>query len=186
MILQFEKEKFGCKSRVGLAKYKLDHGFGDWHAFPDSLNLMNDDYEELGLLNNLVFINDIVNDDWLKQYQLTLYKRLLDVIKDDDLSDNQDDLDVGLNGLNTELLMQDLPVSFERDLSINLGLLKYLRLKLLSVNYFIDLFEQVIRIHQFVCSNKLLLINHLLDYSDDWAKLDKICREHSVQVVACC
>lgn len=186
MILQFEKEKVGCKSRVGLVKYKLDHGFDDWHAFPDSLNLMNDDYEEVGLLNNLVFINDVVNDDWLKQYQLALYKQLFAVMKDDDLSDNQDDLDAGLDSLNTELLMQDLPVTFERDLSINLSLLKYLKLKLFSVNCFVDLFEQVIRIHQFVCSNKLLLINHLPDYSDDWAKLDKICRERYVQVVACC
>lgn len=186
MILQFEKEKIGCKSQVGLVKYKLDHVFDDWHAFPDSLNLTNDDYEELGLVNNLVFINDVTNDDWLKQYQLALYKQLFAVMKDDDLSDNQDDLDVALASLNTELLMQDLPVSFERDLSINLGLLKYLKLKLLPVNYFVDLFEQLIRIHQFVCSSKLLLINHLPDYSDDWSKLDKICRERYVQVVACC
>lgn len=186
MILQFEKEKIGCKSQVGLVKYKLDHVFDDWYAFPDSLNLTNDDYEELGLVNNLVFINDVTNDDWLKQYQLALYKQLFAVMKDDDLSDNQDDLDVALASLNTELLMQDLPVSFERDLSINLGLLKYLKLKLLPVNYFVDLFEQVIRIHQFVCPSKLLLINHLPDYSDDWSKLDKICRERYVQVVACC
>lgn len=186
MILQFEKEKLGCKSRVGLVKYQLDHVFADWHAFPDSLDLMDDNYEELGLSNNLVFINDVVNDDWLKQYQLALYKQLFDVIKDDDLSDHQDDLDAGLDSLNTELLMQDLPVTFDRDLSINLGLLKYLKLKLLPVNYFVDLFEQLIRIHQFVCPKKLLLINHLNDYSDDWSKLDKLCREHNVQVVACC
>lgn len=186
MILQFEKEKLGCKSRVGLTKYKLDHVFADWHDFPDSLDLMDDKYEEVGLSNNLVFINDVVNDDWLKQYQLQLYKQLFDVIKDDDLSDNQDDLDAGLDSLNTELLMQDLPVSFERDLSINLGLLKYLKLKLLSVNYFVDLFEQLIRIHQFVCPKKLLLINRLDGYCDDWLTLDKLCREHDIQAVACC
>lgn len=72
MILQFEKEKIGCKSRVGLVKYKLDHVFDDWYAFPDSLNLTNDDYEELGLVNNLVFINDVTNDDWLKQYHVDM------------------------------------------------------------------------------------------------------------------
>lgn len=117
MILQFEKEKLGCKSRIGLVKYQLMYSFSDWHLFPDSLDLMDNSYEDLGLSNNLVFINDVVNDDWLKQYQLALYKQLFDVIKDDDLSDNQDDLDAGLDSLNTELLMQDLPVSFERDLS---------------------------------------------------------------------
>ena len=186
MILQFEKEKLGCRSRVGLVKYQLKYSFSDWHAFPDSLDLMDDNYEELGLSNNLVFINDVVNDDWLKQYQLALYKQLFDVIKDDDLSDNQDDLDAGLDSLNTELLMQDLPVSFERDLSINLNLLKYLRLKLVPVNYFVDLLEQLVRIHQFVCPKKLLLLNHLVGYCDDWSKLDKICREHNVQVVAFC
>lgn len=186
MILQFEKEKLGCKSRVGLTEYKLDHVFADWHLFPDSLDLMDDNYEELGLSSNLVFINDVVNDDWLKQYQLQLYKQLFDVIKDDDLSGNQDDLDAGLDSLNTELLMQDLPVTFERDLSINLSLLKYLKLKLIKVDNLVDLFEQLIRIHQFVCSNKVLLINHLSDYSDDWPELDKICREHNVQVVAFC
>ena len=79
------------------------------------------------------------------------------------MSGNQDDLDAGLDSLNTELLMQDLPVTFERDLSINLGLLKYLKLKLLPVNCFVDLFEQLIRIHRFVCPKKLLLINHLDD-----------------------
>ena len=113
-------------------------------------------------------------------------KQLFDVIKDADLSDNQDDLDAGLDSFKTELLMQDLPVTFDRDLSINLGLLKYLKLKLLPVNYFVDLFEQLIRIHQFVCLKKLLFINHLDDYSDDWSKLDNLCREHNVQVVACC
>lgn len=165
MILKLNPEPSDCICNKELQVYKLQQKFIDILNLTENIKIFDNNYQELTPSTHYIFINDIVNDDWLANYQLQLYKQINQTLIDDKTNlqlTNQ--LNKTLDKIKTTLLMLDLPINFKQDFSVNVKLLKYLKLENNNPQTPIDLFFNLLKIHQFICSQKLLIVNHLTDY----------------------
>lgn len=165
MIFKFVNEEKDCQVNKSLTVYPIKHSFQDLHDLDNNIEIFTDDYHELATSTHLVFINDIVVDNWLKQYLLPLYRQI-----DTAFVENHVNMDVNkglqhnFTQLQDQLLMLNLPINFKQNFELNLSLLKYLKLDNDTVNTPFEQFSNLLRIHQFVYQNRLLLLNHLSDY----------------------
>lgn len=166
MILKLNPEPSDCICNQKLQVYKLQQKFIDLLNLPENIKIFDNNYQELTPSTHYIFINDIVNDDWLADYQLQLYKQINQTLIDNKTNlqlTNQ--LNKTLDKIKTTLLMLDLPINFKQDFSVNVKLLKYLKLENNNPQTPTDLFFNLLKIHQFICSQKLLIVNHLTDYN---------------------
>ena len=165
MILKFITEPSDCICNQELKVYQLQQKFTDLLNLPGNIKIFDNNYQELTPSTHYIFINDIVNDDWLADYQLQLYKQINQTLIDNKTNlQLTSQLNKTLDEIKTTLLMLDLPINFKQDFSINVKLLKYLKLENSNPQTPIDLFFNLLKIHQFICPQKLLIINHLTDY----------------------
>lgn len=165
MIIRFEDSSY-VKLKQGINHIKLKDYFLALSGGLDSISLFSDDYaKELNAATHLVWVNDLVVDDWLSIYKLQLEKLVAQqLVQSLSFSDWQSQSDILANQLSDNLLMLDLPIGYQRDLEFGLPLVKYLKLKLVHSLSVQDRFEQLLNIHSRLCSQKVLVINHAKDY----------------------
>lgn len=165
MIIRFEDSSY-IKLKQGINQIKLKDYFLALSGGLDSISLFSDDYSnEVNAATHLVWVNDLVVDDWLSQYKLQLEKLVAQqLVQSLPFSNWQSQSDVLTNQLSDDLLMLDLPVEYQRNLEFGLPLVKYLKLKLVHASSVQDRFEQLLNIHSRLCSQKVLVINHTADY----------------------
>ena len=167
MIVKFNDENYACRIHDNLGIYQLANPFADLSNIDDNLTLTDNAYNELTLSTHMVYVNDLL-DDWLSNYQTKLYRKLIKELNENNRTMMlTDELNHEFRSLQAELLMEDIPVSFQRDLSINLPLLKYLKFNVDDYDNVTDAFKSLLRIHQFVTPDHLLLVNHALSYNLD-------------------
>ena len=167
MIIKFDDEDQECRTDGNLGIYQLANPFVDLNKIDDNLTLTDNAYNELTLSTHMIYINDLL-DDWLSNYQTKLYRKLIKELNENNRTELlTNDLNSKFRKLQAELLMEDIPISFQRDLSINLHLLKYLKFDVDNYDNINDVFKSLLRIHQFVTPDHLLLVNHALSYNLD-------------------
>ena len=138
MIFKFVNEEKDCQINKNLTIYPIKHPFQDLQDINNNIEIFTDDYHELATSTHLVFINDIVVDDWLKQYLLPLYRQIDNIFVENHVNmDVNEDFQHNFTQLQNQLLMLNLPINFKQNFELNLSLLKYLKLDGLSLNAFV-------------------------------------------------
>lgn len=168
MIIKFNDGSFARLHR-GLNKLHLCNKYSALSDFSGTTKLFTDDYtRELATSTHVVFVNDFVVDGWLPKYNLALEKAIFrQLMSSHSASLLQTDMDNVMNSLSERFLLLDLPVRFQKDLEFNLNLVKYLKLQLDAATSAQARFEQLLRVHSRICADKVLVVNHVIDYDVD-------------------
>lgn len=168
MIIKFNDGLF-VRLHRGLNELHLRNKYAALSNFFDTTKLFTDDYKrELATSTHVVFVNDFVVDDWFTKYNLALEKAIFrQLMSSQSVSLLQTDMDKVMNLLSERLLLLDLPVRFQKDLEFDLNLVKYLKFQLDSATSAQSRFEQLLRVHSRICADKVLVVNHVIDYDVD-------------------
>lgn len=168
MIIKFND---GAYDVINMGKniVRLNDKFKALSNWENTTKLYTDDYEdELNPATQIIFINDFVTDDWLSKCNLQLEKEIFKELRtSDNFNQAQQKLDLMMNDINNRLLMLDLPVNYQRNLELNMGLIKYFRIQLQQANSVQDKLEQLLKVHSRIENSKALMLNHVNDYNVD-------------------